>query len=351
MKGRWVGGPMRVLNVVALASDELCRDLGKRGDARDVEAYAHRLSGSGDEARTLSFMRPASYPERLRPLLSALEPAQAGLVEVRQVDAALGEGMVALGMAGLVGGVIVIRPAEGGWVDEDQVAMLTEQAGLGDWAVVEDDPHAIHTAVGALWEQAEAVATARAEEPLVVAVDQHFTVTGVGLVAIGHALRGRVEKHDTISVAPHGGEATVRSLQVMDDDVDHAVAGDRVGLALRGGDLAWFGRGTLVVHPAIADPKTKQAGPTALEAHPATTFSLTPAPFQKRRPAVDDVCHGALDLQFIVGKVSAVDGDDVTVTWESPLMVRRSDDVELTLVQLDAGAMRILGRGRRLRAA
>ena len=66
-----------------------------------------------------------------------------------------------------------------------------------------------------------------------MAVDQAFTVKGVGLVAIGHVQSGKVNKHDELILAGSEGNAIARSLQVMDLDVDVANVGDRVGLAMR----------------------------------------------------------------------------------------------------------------------
>ena len=71
------------------------------------------------------------------------------------------------------------------------------------------------------------------QEPLVVPIDQHFNVKGIGLVAIGYVQSGSVSVHDELHLLPAEGPGTVKSLQVMDDDVDTAVAGDRVGIALR----------------------------------------------------------------------------------------------------------------------
>ena len=64
-----------------------------------------------------------------------------------------------------------------------------------------------------------------------VPIDQHFNVKGIGLVAIGYVQSGSVSVHDELHLLPAEGPGTVKSLQVMDDDVSEAVAGDRVGIA------------------------------------------------------------------------------------------------------------------------
>ena len=160
-----------------------------------------------------------------------------------------------------------------------------------------EDPHAIHTALAGLWDTAaERMAEAQAA-PLVIGVDRHFTVKGVGLVAIGHVLQGRVSRHDELRIEPHGGTVTARSLQVMDDDVDETVAGDRGSLALRGGDESWLGRGTLIVHSARPDPRTKQGGWAAGNRRSdrlnARRHALA-VPAKRLQP--EDGVHGALDL-------------------------------------------------------
>ena len=45
------------------------------------------------------------------------------------------------------------------------------------------------------------------EQPLVVPIDQHFNVKGIGLVAIGHVQSGIVSVHDEVTMLPHGGTA------------------------------------------------------------------------------------------------------------------------------------------------
>ena len=123
MKERHLGQAMPVLNIAMVGSDELARELAKPTDQRDVHTYVHKETVDG-QARILSLIRPAKYPERLRPLLNALSAARAGLIEVSAVDATLGEALVAFASAGIEHGVAVLSPPEGEWIDEDMVKAL-----------------------------------------------------------------------------------------------------------------------------------------------------------------------------------------------------------------------------------
>ena len=100
---------MPVLNIAAVATDDLARLIAKPSDQRDVHTYVHKEMGDAG-ARILSIIRTAKYPERLRHLLNALSAARVGLIEVQAVDATLGETLVAFASAGLSRGLAVIRP-------------------------------------------------------------------------------------------------------------------------------------------------------------------------------------------------------------------------------------------------
>ena len=186
---------MPVLNVAFVGSEELARKLGKKGDVRDIESYVHKETYEGD-VRILSLLRPLRHPERLRPLLSVLNVAKAGIVEITAVDAALGEVLVAYGAAGIDHGHAIISPEDGGWIDAQQVKMILDQAGLQSWALHESVPDE-HTLRESLLSN---VPDGEQEAPLVIPIDQHFNVKGVGLVAIGYVQAGTVSKHDEVFV-------------------------------------------------------------------------------------------------------------------------------------------------------
>lgn len=332
---------MVVLNVAVIASDELSKNVAKAADQRDVHTYVHKENGP-DGARILSLIRPAKYPERLRPFLNALSTAQAGLIEVRSVDATLGETLVAFASAGISRGLAVLNPEEGQWLDEDQVKMLFKQAGLGTWTFEANDGIHLRERLYGLMDEIETTLVANAEAPLVLPVDQHFNVKGIGLVAIGYVQSGSVNVHDEVLLLPANGGGTAKSLQVMDDDVATASAGDRVGLALRNAKEDHLNGDTLIVHPPKIDKQTNTEGPLAVETHQRSSLVLETSPFQKRVLVAGDVVHASVDLQFVVGRVTAVDGPTVHVVWEHPLFVRTTNPPPMLIAQLDSKP-RIMG--------
>ena len=320
-----------VLNVAFVGSEDLARSLAKLNDVRDIESYVHKEERGGVTS-VLSVLRPLKHPETIRPLLSVLNVAEVGVVEIGVVDAALGEVLVSFGVSGIQKGIIIINPRDEGWVDSEQVRTILTQAGLDSW-VVYDSPPESHELREELYAFMDNLDMDREESSLILPVDQHFTVKGVGLVAIGYVQMGLVNKHDEVVILPANEVGVVRSLQVMDDDVEVARAGDRVGLALRNLREEALHRGCMISHPDVG----------ALARHDRSFLKLKEAPFQKRSLEVNDVIHAAVDLQFVVGRVMEIDGAKLMVTWESPIWIRRESLPTILITQLDAHPMRVIG--------
>ena len=323
---------MPVLNVAFVGSEELARTLAKSNDVRDIESYVYKEDREG-ETCVLSLLRPLRHPERLRPLLSVLNVAEVGVVEINNVDAALGEILVSFGAAGVERGMAIINPSEGNWVDSEQVNMILSQAGLETWKLYESVPES-HDIREELYQHMDVIGSKINSTKMVLPVDQHFNVKGVGLVAIGYVQSGTVSKHDEVLILPANETGVVRSLQVMDDDVESAVTGDRVGVALRNLREEALHRGCMIIHPESQ----------SLIRHDNSKIKMKNAPFQKRQLANEDVIHAAVDLQFVVGRIKQVDGEKISVEWESPLWIRAEGSPEILITQLDAMPMRIIGR-------
>jgi selenocysteine-specific translation elongation factor len=320
---------MPVLNIAFVGSESLARKIAKKGDVRDIESYVFKEEKNG-EMRIISLLRPLKHPEKIRPLLSVLNVAKIGIIEISKVDAALGEICVSFGCANINEGLVIINPQDGEWVDPDQVRIILEQSGLKNWQLFEQlpDEHNIREKLFSFMDNIE-----NQKSSLILPVDQFFNVKGVGLVAIGYVQSGSVSKHDSIQVLPADENGIVRSLQVMDDDVDIAVSGDRVGLAIRNLREEALHRGCMIIH----------ADSDVLNKNISSTFTLKKAPFQKRVLQIGDVIHAAVDMQFIVGRIKNIEDSKLIVDWEIPLWTRKNFSPPIIITQLDAGPMRIIG--------
>lgn len=320
---------MAVLNVAFIGSESLAKKIAKKGDVRDIESYVYKEVRDG-EIKIISLLRPLKHPEKIRPLLSVLNVAKAGIIEISKIDSATGEICVSFGCAGIKNGLVIINSQDGDWIDPDQVRIILEQSGLENWKLYEQvpDEHIIREDLFALMEERETD-----DSSLILPVDQFFNVKGVGLVAIGYVQSGIVSKHDTIQVLPADENGIVRSLQVMDDDVENAISGDRVGLAIRNLREEALHRGCMIVH----------AESNVLVKNLSSTFAIDKAPFQKRILQVGDVIHAAVDMQFVVGRIKIIDQENVTVDWDIPLWTRKNNSPKIIITQLDATPMRIIG--------
>jgi selenocysteine-specific translation elongation factor len=319
---------MPVLNVAVLATESLLRSLGKISDSRDVESYVYK-EGEGAERRILSMIRPLKHPESLRPLLSTLNVAESGIIEVKEINAALGEAMVAFSSSKVENGHIIINPKDGNWIDPEKLSLIRNQAGLESWKIHDSlpDPHDIRS------DLLSRVRIDTTEEEVLVSIDQHFVVRGIGLVGIGYVRSGIIRKHESVEIHPGGHVGVVRSLQVMDDDVDFAVTGDRVGVALRGVQDNILDKGSQIV----------SVGSKLLTRMEKSEIKVDISVFQRNVLKAGDIVHMSCDLQFIVGRIESVSEESIVVVWDRSVDVRTASKKPPLLVQLDAGPMRIIG--------
>ena len=324
---------MTVLNVAFVGTQEYARRIAKLNDTRDIESYVFKVV-EDSLTKVISLLRPLRHPEKLRPLLSVLNVARCGIVEIERIDASIGEILVAFGCAGIEHGHIILRPEEGEWIDPDQIQVIQQQAGLSSWELhtVPPDEHEMRTLLLELLDDLED----QSKKNLVIPVDQYFNVKGVGLVAIGYVQSGSVNKHDKLIALPTMELGTVRSLQVMDDDVDIATAGDRVGVAMRDMRQEALERGSLLVKPDGDSNNSTMVG------HEKSRIILESAPFQQKSLEVGDVIHAAADLQFVVGRVEAIGDDGLDISWEQPLFIRSNMQSRVLINQLDLN-MRVIG--------
>jgi len=320
---------MSVLNILFVGSDEVARSIAKKSDSRDVDNYIYKDLKKEGLFSTISILRPNNYPDKPKPFFTSLTVSDFGIIEVNKVDGVFGEVVVSMASAGIKEGLVILNASEGEWVDDSQVKALLQQAGLSNWEFIENDGVVIREKLTGVLNQIKP----NDEDGFVVAVDQAFTVKGVGLVAIGHVQSGKVNKHDELILAGSEGNAIARSLQVMDLDVEVANIGDRVGLAMRTAgpfreDL--LGKGSI-----LADSNER------FVVESTSTFELNKAAFQKNELNAGDVVHLCSDLQFVVGRIKDI-SDYIQIDWDFPIVLNKSSQRNPLIVQLEANP-RIMG--------
>lgn len=147
-------------------------------------------------------------------------------------------------------------------------------------------------------------------------VDRSFTLRGIGTIVTGTLWSGTVAGGDRITVLPQGLAARVRSVQVHDEPVDRAQAGQRVALALTGVDWREVGRGDLVcVSDSPIEPSYRVDATVEFEADA-----------RPRRGERLHVHHGTREAP---ARLVSLDEGLVQLRLEAPLMPVRGDRVVL----------------------
>jgi selenocysteine-specific elongation factor len=145
----------------------------------------------------------------------------------------------------------------------------------------------------------------------VLHVDRSFTIHGAGTVVTGTLWSGVVAREDRLVVLPAGRSVRVRAVQVHDERVDQAAAGQRVAVNLAGVELRDVGRGDVLAAPGAA-----------LE--PAWVLDAELALRDARHGQRVHVHHGTRDAP---GRLAQLGGELWQLRLERPLIAAAGDRV------------------------
>jgi selenocysteine-specific elongation factor len=109
---------------------------------------------------------------------------------------------------------------------------------------------------------------ADADGPARLHLDRSFTLKGIGTVVTGTLWSGSIAQGDSVRVLPLGLDARVRSVQVHDQPVERAAAGQRVALNLVGVGWRELGRGDVVTTAGADDVEPTYLIDAALRLEP-----------------------------------------------------------------------------------
>jgi elongation factor Tu len=167
------------------------------------------------------------------------------------------------------------------------------------------------------------------DSPLCMAVESDHSIPGRGTVLTGKILTGRVKAADTVSIVGFGHDRpseVVTDVQMFHKTVPEGVAGDNVGILIRGLQRGQVKRGAVVCKPGTIKTNTTVKASiytlTKLEGGRASPF------FKGYRPqfyiGTADVTGTIVEIH---GQEMIAPGDNVQVTihFISPVPVRVGD--------------------------
>ncbi|MEM4359437.1 MAG: EF-Tu/IF-2/RF-3 family GTPase [Candidatus Bilamarchaeaceae archaeon] len=200
--------------------ERFCKAVGKETGKDDIAFYSVNFGG-----KINTIVEPTLYPQKIQPLVYALYIADYVVVLADQLTPQLGEIIVALDTLKKDRGMLVT-----------QLNLPIKGTVLEKYDRIADETTAKQKLFGLQAEES-------GEGELLAFVDKYINVKSVGNVALGVIKEGKIKKHDTLIYLPEKKELEVRSIQLNDNDVEEAVAGDRFGIAYKGEPIE---RGMLV---------------------------------------------------------------------------------------------------------
>jgi selenocysteine-specific translation elongation factor len=211
------------LTVGIFGDMELAKSLGKKGTANDIAIFNHSSSEG-----VFTYVCPNS--DKVQPLLQAMNMVDVPVLVINQLTKETGEMIVGLDEMGFEKGFIITGVKE-------QLQPLIKGTSLERFEFVDEQ---------ALRQKLMGMKVDRPAEPLMVPIDNYFKVKSVGTIVLGIVRSGAIKKYDKVMLEPLGREVLVKGIQAQDVDFDHAEAGMRVGLNLKGVEVEELDRGFVI---------------------------------------------------------------------------------------------------------
>lgn len=90
--------------------------------------------------------------------------------------------------------------------------------------------------------------------PIRLPIDRAFTLSGIGTVITGTLWSGTIKPDDEVEILPQEIRCRIRNVQVFNNDVEKAFAGQRVALNLIGVKKDQLSRGDIILEPGYLSP-------------------------------------------------------------------------------------------------
>ena len=303
---------MRSVNFVVLGEQTIANDFGKKGTVTDLTVYDRKES---DIIRT--WVVPNGFPEKIQPLLQAINISEYVIFYVASLDRYTGEQIIALDMLNKKNGVL----SHSYEVDENRLHSMIKGTVLQNYKKIDSSN---------IKEELVKLLHVSNDGPAQIVIDHSFDVKGVGTVVLGKVLQGTINQYDNLKHLPSGTDVMVKSIQMHDDDVKQAVCPARVGLSLKGIKPDEVGRGDIITSDESFEIKSE------LE------IDFKQSPFYKGEISENQMCLVSIGLQVKAAKFSSI--SPVKLILDKPVVCRKNEIC--LLVKPESTSVRVIGSGK-----
>ena len=303
---------MRSVNFVVLGEQTIVNDFGKKGTVTDLTVYDRKES---DIIRT--WVVPNGFPEKIQPLLQAINIAEYVIFYVASLDRYTGEQIIALDMLNKKNGIL----SHSYEVDENRLHSMIKGTVLQNYRKI-DSPN--------IKEELIKLPPVSNDGSAQIVIDHSFDVKGVGTVVLGKVLQGTINQYDNLKHLPSGTDVMLKSIQMHDDDVKQAVCPARVGLSLKGIKPDEVGRGDIITSDESFEIKHE------LE------IDFKQSPFYKGEISENQMCLVNIGLQVKAAKFSSI--SPAKLILDKPVVCRKNEIC--LLIKPESTSVRVIGSGK-----
>ena len=302
---------VKSINFVVLGKQDIAADFGKKGTVTDISLYDRKES---DIIKT--WVTPNGFPEKIQPLLQAINLAEFVIFFVDKLDKFTGEQIIALDSLKKQNGIL----SHSFEVDESKLDSMIKGTVIENYTKAEPDK---------IKEEMDKIEPIIKEGPSEMVVDHCFDVKGVGTVILGKVTVDKIKQYDNLKLYPSGSDVLIKSIQMHDDPVTESICPARVGLAVKGVKPDDVGRGDIISQE------------NAVLVTSEIELEFTKSPFYKNEISEGQMCLVSVGLQIKAAKFSSI--NPLKLTFEKPIAYHTGDIA--VILKPESSTIRILGSG------
>ena len=302
---------MESVNFVVLGEQSIASDFGKKGTSSDLTLYDRKES-----EKIYTWVIPNGFPEKIQPLFQAIALAEYVIFHVNTLDKFTGEQILALDALGKKEGIL----SHSYDVDESRLDLMIKGTVIEGYKKVEQDK---------IKEELANFSTAKKDGSTSIVIDHSFDVKGVGTVALGKVISGKITQYDKIQHHPSEIEAMVKSIQMHDDDVKESISPARVGLSLKNIKHDEITRGDIL------------SNDTSIKTVTEITIDFKQNQFFKETLSENQMCLVNIGLQIKAAKFASI--SPLKLVFEKPVIIIPGN--VCVLLKPESNSVRIIGSG------